>query len=604
MQRIQIRKEQWVILIAFILLFSVLLGVFPGCQLPNLVLSTWWGSAKDLLNNSNWFDFTCDNVGYGYETGIQFNEGYSIGLIIRLFLSVGLDEVFSLSLCFFVLYLLGAVALFYALLMISNHFWMTLFGMGMYYLIPALRINGTIAPTYFGWLLIPVCILCDCLLISCISNRNKKNVISVVVIGIASFLGKLLLVSTTWYLSVIYAVLSCLVLQGVLILDNHRQLKRFVKDEMFFILLGVLMWMLAMFIIQCLMPAGTADIAYGLERYNGSSVDVLTMIIPSDTQKLSDYININLFIPDGRKLTGDVGMHANYLGLVMVACNVWGATNKKYRDKYSIVFFVVGLIMLVLSLGPALKFGTMIADNKFAYEVDMEGQLVFPWKNLYFLFPLNKMRTTYRWIFGTYICLVVGFVYMISKVIKDKKNYILCSVLIFLAFVEYFPNNTVNTVKGTFHNYDMAQQQKADICDELRPFVKEGAVAVISNFGSSKNCYLSICIGSDLNLKLWNVTGDKNVGFTADSQTEEIKGILKESSSEELIHYTDMVLTSGDADYVIFPTFDLRYDVYSWPEEQATRDNRLESMNLLESDLADEYSCIRTQHYLIVSKTH
>lgn len=602
MKKTRIGKIQWLILFIFMLSIAVWLGVIPGLQLPNLSLSVWWGSAKDLMNNASWFDFSCDNV--GYPDGLEFNEGYSVGSLTRLFLALGGEEVFSLSLCFFAIYLLGAGALFYMLFKISHNYWITLFGMGMYYLIPALGANDVIVPTYFGYLLIPICMLSDYLFVSCILNRKEKipKTKDTLILGIVAFLTKLLLVATTWYLSVIYAVVSCLVLQFLLILTKRDGVKDFFIDEMLFALLGVLTWMVAMFLIQILMPEGTSDFVYGLVRYNGSSVDLLTTVIPAVTQKLSDYINIYAFVPENGKLTGDAGMHANYLGIAMIGCSIWGVSSKKYRDKYSIVLLGVGIIMLILSLGPALKCGKFIDVNEFAYEVKMDDQLVFPWKNMYLIFPLSKMRTTYRWIFGTYICLVVNFVHTISKVMQDKKYQVVGILLMCLAFVEYFPNDVVNTVKERFENYNMAVQQKIDLCDEIRPYVEEESVVVLSNFGSSQNCYLSACIGSGLDIRIWNVTGDKNVEMFSNTMPEEIQGIIAATSPEDLTYYTDMVLVNGQADYVIFPTFNLRTDVYVWPETQETRAQRIENMNVIESILEEKYSCIRTEHYLIVSK--
>lgn len=601
-QKMRISKIQWGILGAFILSFAMLLGVLPGFQLPNLAMSVWWGSAKDLMNNVNWFNFLCDNV--GYPDGLEFNEGYSVGLLTRLFLTMGGKEVFSLSLCFFVIYLLGVIALFFTLIRISHNFGITLFGMGMYYLIPALGANDVIVPTYLGYLLIPICLLSDYLFVSCILNRSEKKLkaIGALGLGMGAFFVKLLLVATTWYLSVIYAVVSCLVLQFLILLKKRDTVKDFFVDEMLFGLLGVLTWMAAMYLILCLMPEGTAEFVYGLERYNSSSVDLLTTVIPAETQKLSDWININAFIPENKKLTGDAAMHANYLGIAMLACSILGVASKKFRDKYSIVLFVVGVIMFVLSLGPALKFGTFIDVNEWEYEVKLDNQLVFPWKNMYFIFPLSKMRTTYRWIFGTYICLVVNFVYIVSKVMQDKKYRTMGCVLLCIAFVEYFPNNTMNTVTGRFDNYNMAVQQKADLCDEIRPYVEADSVAVLSNFGASKNCYLAACIGAGLDIRVWNVTGDRNVEMFSGMMPEEIQGILSEASPENLTCYTDKVLVNGKADYVIFPTFNLRKDVYEWPEAQENRARQLEIINIIEDALESKYNCIKTEHYLIVCK--
>lgn len=593
----------WLGFLILVFLVAMWLGVLPGLELPNILNSVWWGTAKDLMNNQNWFDYSCDN--FAYPIGVKGNEAFTICFLTRIFLTMGISEVLSLSLCFFVLYLSGAFSLIFLLRIICKNKGCQYLGFLLYYLVPILQANTAIAQTYFGYLFIPVCILADCCLAVYIQNEEHK-ISKAILLFATHLLAKLLLVGIGWYLSVIYASVSCLCLQILILFAiKKNNKKRILQYELLFVGIGVVTWFIAMYLIKLLIPAGTEDFSYPMERFNGSSVDLLTCFIPSITQKLSDYISINDFIPEGMLLTGDSGFHSNYIGFAILICNFYGVINKKYRTKYSITLFIVAIIMFVLACGPAFKFCKFIPEDASVYSVSMEGQFVFPWKFLWYIFPISDMRTVYRWMFGSYICLIINASYILSNVLenekKNKKRRIFAICVIGLMIIEYFPNNTFDSVKNKFDNYQMAVQQKNDMCDEIRPYIEESSIAVISNMGGRDNHYSCQIIASGLNIKVYNVSGDKNAAILSELPGE-ISNIINQGDLDELTKNTITVLENDEADYVIFPAFDLRTGATKWPDDQTTLDNRNASINYLEEYFSGRYECVRTEHYLIVSK--
>lgn len=560
----------WSALIFLFVGFALYLGVLPGVSLPSLRVSVWAGQVQDLANNASLLDFSFDS--YCYPAGAEANEGFLVFILARFFMLFGADSLLSLSLSFFVLYTIGFIALVFFLRFVSKNALVTLLAIVIYYLLPFLTASDEVVPIFFGLLILPVSLLTDFLILECLKKSKplKWNSVRTYLFLFAIFASKLALLSTGWYIGFMGCLVSGLFFLLVILFDVRKKSLGRMPTKLWKYLIYVLLpWGIAVGLTYLVTADGTSSISYGLERLNGSSLDVASMVLPSSDQFISNIVSLDRVVPSGYMLTGDSAFWSNYVSFAMLAGIIIMLVKEKGRNKYNVALLIVIVSCFVLAIGPSFKFLALVpSEDRPMYNLPFSSGTLFPWYPIFSMFPFSLMRTTYRWVFFVILLVFILFVrFMRASFAQGKKQRILALVLCALCIISFLPNRSpIDIVYEKRHNYVMAVQQRNDIVAEIKDFVKEGSLIAICNYGGSDNAYLTATIATALGVQTYSGSGDKAVALSRNQIPKKISYVQNTQDADDIVINLRVAIEQGlECDYLLLPYFDLRYDTDFWP---------------------------------------
>lgn len=313
-------------------------------------------------------------------------------------------------------------------------------------------------------------------------------------------------------------------------------------------------------------PRGAAYATMPADFFRAQGVDVATLLLPfNDATQLATLLRWRLHY-NGLQFFGD-GTNAfyNYLGVALLLA-IAGAiyTWRCNRSLFPLVF--AGVLCLVLSIGPSLKFYTLREINAPKAQIVFSDYLMSPDKALvnlhtdsfYTRMPgVKVMRAVYRWLIGFKVVLLALALAAISALYR-RRRAVLASCLLLLLILDTVPPMTrrFRQYRGTDR---VVRQFYADVIPELRRLVPKGSLIV---FVSTENDYLANPISVELEARSYNVGGDKNRALAAARWPAEVKAILQ---NKDVIAKAKQLHTRGELDYVIFPHFNMRWNSYWWP---------------------------------------
>gem|GEM_PF-2161108 len=410
--------------------------------------------------------------------------------------------------------------------------------------------------------LLPAHIFIDYLFFTKIESSTAKNTGTRYYIYIA--LSKIISIFMFGYIFIIYNLAGGLLLIAF-ILKTRKNKRTIIKGLLSFLTANLIAYLL----YKSYIGYSSIFTSNPLEIFRAMGTDFITLFLPANTFWLTDTLNTGINYSE-LKLFGDgTNTNFNYLGYSILILFVLSLKIIKQKGLYVKTIIASGIIALILSFGPALKFNEQF--DKGAGDSEMQSKINYSMTTLkssinlhtdflYKYIPgIKDMRATYRWIILFKLILLIGAAISLTS-LKEKKKKILYYACILLITAELFPNiEKLNGIRIlNLKSYKLFQEQiTAPLKNLLSP--KEKII-----FLPRANDYLANFIATETNTQTYNCGGDKNIEISYTTMPSTIKYLNWDKNTETnyLIYLT---LKNRLANSIIIPKFDLRWDSYRWP---------------------------------------
>lgn len=472
---------------------------------------------------------------------------------------------------------------------------------GLYLLTPVVFGMQGFGGTYWGVLLLPTYIFIAWYLLD--KGKSQSNIYHVVK-GIPILILAWSLLASFSLLLDGYSFFMYSFVAGTMAISTIRRTKASAIVTSTNLLLIGLSTGVAYVIYTNMLPSGGFDrSAIGLFRAMG--LDVATIFIPTMNTWLASVLGVGA---DWSNLWGDGTNTRNYIGLIILGIATYGLTKlikQSAITRLHVAMIAVGVIGLLLSLGPTLKINTERPPltEPITYESylmkDSEGVLSLPTENIYKLPGFKSMRATYRWFIVTQISVLffatIGFDYL-----RKNKKTKLYSLTLLIAVIDVVPV-PVATVSNNLNKYDQYGKFNSEVITPLKEVANEGELVLFYPNAIGNNDYLVNYIVPTLKLESYNVGNDKARDNAKRYWPSPIKTLLttdglKIENEHRLIQ---QVFDQDLVDIVIIPGFDLRWDSYSWPPRKFT-DSKEELIGRLSNN--DHLVITSAEHFTIVRR--
>ncbi|RAN39214.1 hypothetical protein HY26_16695 [Hyphomonas sp. GM-8P] len=173
------------------------------------------------------------------------------------------------------------------------------------------------------------------------------------------------------------------------------------------------------------------------------------------------------------------------------------------------------------------------------------------------------MRASYRWVALTYLGLWLALAYQMTNQQKRAGRE---DMLVLLAAIALMLPDLGKHIQNKMHQREMFFAIDRDL---LKPLASAVTPEEVVLFAPSGNDFLANYLAPALNVRAFNVGGDKNVEAASKSwpptivqaATKPIDGMF----SKRILN----ALLSGDVDVVILPKFDMLWGAHYWPIEHS-----------------------------------
>lgn len=305
-----------------------------------------------------------------------------------------------------------------------------------------------------------------------------------------------------------------------------------------------------------------------IDLFRAMGADVVTFLGPTKAIWWAERLGVDKSFSD---LWGDGTNSAyNYVGVLALVLAVVGAVVAWRRDRRTFGWVVLGLLALVMALGPSLKIDVVRGPlvPPITYESYLmpasDGTLGLPTEWIYSTLPgIDMMRATYRWFALTRLALVVLAAVAVERMVRRGGGWRVVGVLVgVLAVLEIAPDVPNQLAKSEANAADV-QDVDQTVVEPLDEALPDGAKVVFAPDSVGGNDYLAGYLATGADLWTYNVGGDKALEESRKLRPEPIAGLLAGDGdpSDDMV----TVLEGGYAQYVVVPYFDLRWSVSEWP---------------------------------------
>lgn len=325
-------------------------------------------------------------------------------------------------------------------------------------------------------------------------------------------------------------------------------------------------------------PGGAEFTVMPLDFFRAQGVDLVSLVVPSQRLWWAKALDVGVVRWDAYAHYGDgLSVSCNYLGftllLPVLAYAGWKLRRRPLRALQTIAWhwaplLTVALLAFLVSLGPSIKIDDVrqgqpsgrIEFNDYLMPGDA-ATLTLPTEALFEIVPgIKNMRAIYRWIVVPQLILLLLFAAVAGRLWRRRPA--LALILVALAVVELFPNPA--ELDGYARNRFRAYQAfNAQLVPEMRALLAPGSRVY---FLSAENDILANYLAPVLDIETYNVGGDKNQIITAAQWPASIRALRARAVTLEGIgDGIAAALDSGDADVVVVPYFNLRWNAFVWP---------------------------------------
>lgn len=561
------RKSKLIYMLLFCFLyivFAIYLGAIPGLGYPvEPILIGETGGAFKYGNYLNYIGNT------SFPFGLHLSEGFGIYLLGEIFIAMGCNAMLATQLGFLLLYTVSFFSMKWLIEHISGSSAIAAVCVILFFFDPFLTAQRGIPYMLYGILMLPAVLVVEyknCNRFICKEEKKFDGVL-----WGANLIIKLIAVSMGWYIAVISAVATCIIALIYIIQEIHQKKLGVKHSAKVYLLYVVSPWIISMFAIIAITPSTVTDAVFATETYLGSAIDSSTLFLPDSGQFIANIFPTATDLLGGESLTGDGTMWSNYLGVTMVIVAVYLLFQKGTHETLKRALIVVGLIGLILSFGPGIKFlAGVAADEVPQYEYSLENVLVFPWAKAFpNIFPLSMMRATYRWIVITKVSLILLFSIFL-KTIRGIHTKLALFVAC-LAIIEFLPTKTnftynMEALGRLNETYACTIDDLAEIREDLEISGEE--TAVFLTYDHSSNAFLIPLISYEMGFNSYTGTVDKSLAVANQYLPEDIREIQSQSDPEMLAKIITQIGERQTCDFIFFPYFDLREQNTWWPPTQ------------------------------------
>lgn len=279
-------------------------------------------------------------------------------------------------------------------------------------------------------------------------------------------------------------------------------------------------------------------------------------------------------------------------GIALVA--IYGVVVLKERKFLSIVFGLIAAAGFYMALGPTVKFLT--------YRPAGVSQLMpasygwFETGNAWiseYLPGFKNIRASYRWTaLGMFGAWAVFMVILASGKLSTNVR----AALLVLLLVFNIPSDQ------QLHAYTHFRRVVNEVTAEVaswKPHFRHGETVAFLPYG---NDFLINYIASELDIRTYNIGGDKNLAAAMANWPDEMTNVGQGEITPEFSIKVKAFLESGKADAIVLPYIDLLGAAHEWP---APNDREKELSPIAKSlDAEDRYDAVFTQNYAIIRLAH
>ncbi|AZO48396.1 MAG: hypothetical protein EOS54_04080 [Mesorhizobium sp.] len=279
-------------------------------------------------------------------------------------------------------------------------------------------------------------------------------------------------------------------------------------------------------------------------------------------------------------------------GIMMVA--LYGALTLKGRKLFLLAFGLMAIAGFYMALGPTVKFLTYRPADASQLMPALYGwfETGNAWISEY-LPGFKIMRASYRWTaLGMFGCWAI-FVLMLAS---EKLSMNARAALLLILLVFNIPSNTQLDEYRHFRNV------VNDLTDEIaswKPHFHKGERVAFLPYG---NDFLINYIASELDIRAYNVGGDKNLAYAIGNWPREMTDFEQGKVAPEFAMRVRAFLESGKVDAVVLPYINLLWAAHDWPAPDE-REKELSPIAMA-LDAEDRYDVDLMPHYAVVRLAH
>lgn len=279
-------------------------------------------------------------------------------------------------------------------------------------------------------------------------------------------------------------------------------------------------------------------------------------------------------------------------GIMLVA--LYGIVVLKERKFLPIVFGLIAIAGFYMALGPTVKFLTYRPAGVSQLMPASYGWLETgnAWISEY-LPGFRNIRASYRWTaLGMFGCWAVFMLMLASGKLSMNVRAALLTILL----VFNIPNG--RQLHAYRYYRDVVNEVAAEVAS-WKPHFRRGEIVAFLPYG---NDFLINYIASELDIRTYNVGGDKNLMSAMSSWPEEMTDMEQGKIAPEFALQVKAFLESGKADAVVFPYIDLLWAAHDWPAP----DDRKEELSPIAKalDAEDRYDANFMAHYAVIRLAH
>ncbi|MEI7981421.1 MAG: hypothetical protein WCI71_07185 [Bacteroidota bacterium] len=480
-------------------------------------------------------------------TGISVVSAFNITCI--LFLFIGWSGVFQ------IIRILG-----------GNRFF-SFFGGFLFLLMPIVYAKSDYVFMMWGFVTLPFFIWLDLWYF-----QSKKLIFSLPVL----FLSKVFLIFLepyTFVMASIFTIVIMLYETFLAIKANSSLFRRVVK-----IILFVLTPLAAYLIYKNYIPGGANYSMMPMDFFRGQGIDLIAFFNrPLNLFAFKQFWNVSitnskLFYTDGESVN-----HV-YFGLgLMLVIPLLVFFRKSVRPHHWL-FFSVGVITFILSLGPSLKINNQrnpseITSNKNSFEFNdylmpkESATISMPHSFIYKIAPFKYMRSVSRWLLPTILIFVVSMMILLTLLWHyNRWGKVLALLIIFWVIVEYTPNYKNRRLKIDYLT-ESFNKFNATALPDFNNVITPGDLVLFIQDGGLSNEYFSTYLCSSAKCTSYNVSIDKALELSIHHWPKPVYDVVSKPDNKAIIN----LLKSKLATVIVFPHFDMRWNSYSWPPDEGTR---------------------------------
>ncbi len=306
-----------------------------------------------------------------------------------------------------------------------------------------------------------------------------------------------------------------------------------------------------------------------------------------------------MFLPDlmgisdartAQEYFGDSSVFKSSFSAAVIIVAIYAVVTAKADRKAMVLFAIIGLFGFYMSLGPSVKLFTYRPEGMDqlmpkSYELFSTGNAWLSEK----LPGFKNMRASYRWMaLGVFGC------WVILAIMLSSKRWSVTQKAIALIVVAAFNVPAVGIIRNYYQDRADVGSREA-VVQELAPLVRKGETVAFLPY---RNDFLVNYLASKLDIRTYNIGGDKNLASARESWPETMKRFSQDEIDPDFMANVRAVLENEDADAVAITYIDLLAAAHSGPVRDVFKDELSDIARKLDGDprLAASYS----DHFAVI----